>query len=76
MGAYSRLREKWFVELLQDYGSFETNLNTLGVDVYCTAILDQISESKQKVEDNQMLIIAIGDIGVLHTLQEQLQADV
>lgn len=76
MGAYSKMREKWFVELLQDYGSFETNLTTLGVDVYYTAILDQVAESRQKVEDNQMLIIAIGDAGVLHTLQEQLQADI
>lgn len=76
MGAYSKMREKWFIELLQDYGSFETNLTTLGVDVYCTAILDQVAESRQKVEDNQMLIIAIGDAGVLHTLQEQLQADI
>lgn len=76
MGAYSKMREKWFVELLQDHGSFETNLNTLGVDLYYTAILDQVSESKQKVEDNQMLIVTIGDIGVLHTLQEQLQIDI
>lgn len=76
MGAYDKMREKWFVELLQDHGSFETNLNTLGVDVYYNAILDQVATSKQKVEDNQMLIIAIGDVGVLHTLQEQLQANI
>lgn len=75
MGAYSRMREDWFVELLQDYGSFETSLNTLGVDVYYTAILDQVAEAKLKVEDNQMLIIAIGDIGLLHTLQEQMQKE-
>lgn len=75
MSAYGRLSEKWFVELLQDYGSFETKLTTVGVDVYYTAILDQVAESKQKVEDNQMLIIALGDIGLLHTLQEQMQKE-
>lgn len=75
MGAYNRLLEEWFVELLQDYGAFETDLTTVGIDMYYSSILDQISDSKQKVEDNQMLIITIGDIGVLHNLQEQMRKE-
>lgn len=75
MSAYNRLSEEWFVELLQDYGMFETDLSTMGVDMYYSSILDQISDSKQKVEDNQTLIITIGDMGILHNLQEQMQRE-
>lgn len=75
MTVYDRLLEKWFVELLQDYGSFETTLGVAGVDMYYTAILDQITESKQKVEDNQKLIVEINDISLLHMLQEQIRQE-
>ena len=76
MGAYSILREKWFVEKLQDYGVFESNLTMLGVDVFCTALLDQAASDQQDVEDNQDLILALGDIGLLHSMHEMMTKDI
>lgn len=76
MGAYSTLRSKWFVEKLQDYGMFESNLNILGVDVFYTSLLDQVASEHQEVVDNQDLILALGDIGLLHSLQEVTTQDI
>ena len=76
MGAYSIPREKWFVEKLQDYGVFESNLNMLGVDAFCAALLDQAVSEQQDVEDNQALILALGDIGLLHSMHEMMTKDI
>ena len=74
MGAYSTLRSKWFVEKLQDYGMFESNLNILGVDVFYTSLLDQVvAVNIREVVDNQDLILALGDIRLLHSLQVTTQ---
>lgn len=76
MSVYDKLSSTWFVEMLQDYAVFETKLNTLGVDVYCLALVEQIKDLRQKVEDNQELIIALGDIELLHSLHEAVNANV
>ena len=55
---------------LQDYGTFETNLSTLGVDIYYTSLLDQVAELRGEIEDNQDLIIATGDIGLFRQYKE------
>ena len=34
MSIYDTMTEPWFVEKLQDYGLFESKLNTIGVDIY------------------------------------------
>lgn len=76
MSVYDKLSSTWFVEMLQDYAVFETKLNTLGVDVYYLALVEQINDLRQKVEDNQELIIALGDIELLHSLHEAVNANV
>lgn len=76
MGVYETLRSKWFVEKLQDYGMFETDLNTVEIDAFWTSLLDQVADEQQEVKDNQELIVSLGDIGLLHSLQEITTQDV
>lgn len=76
MGVYKTLSEDWVVEKLQDYGMFETTLNTLGVDVFYKGFLDQVREEKENIEDNQALILALGNIDLLHALQENSDREV
>lgn len=70
MTVYSTLLSQWFIEKLQDHGMFETKLTTTGVDIYYTELLDQVSELCQEVEDNQKLIVAIGDATILNDIRE------
>ncbi len=76
MGVYKTLSEDWVIEKLQDYGMFETNLTILGVDVFYKGLLDQVREERENVEDNQALILALGDIELLHALQEKSDREV
>ena len=76
MGVYKTLSDEWMIEKLQDYGMFETTLNTLGVDVFYKGLLDQVREERENVEDNQALILALGDIDLLHNLQENTDSEV
>lgn len=70
MTVYSTLLSQWFIEKLQDHGMFETRLTTTGVDIYYTELLDQVSVLRQEVEDNQKLIVAIGDATILNDIRE------
>ena len=70
MGIYKTLSEDWIVEKLQDYGMFEASLNTVGVDVFYKGILDKVREEKENVKDNQSLILKLGDIGLVHALDD------
>ena len=76
MGAYDALTQRWFVEMLQDYGSFETNLSTLGVDVYYTSLLEQVADLREEVEDNQKLLVAMGDADLFGRFKELSSQDV
>lgn len=76
MGAYSTLSAPWFVEKLQDYAMFETTLNTLGVDTYYTSLMDQVIEQREEVEDNQELIISLGDITLMDALRDMTDKDI
>ena len=76
MGVYKTLSDDWFVEKLQDYGMFETDLNTLGIDVFYKGLLEQVKEERENVEDNQALILALEDIDLLHVLQENSDREV
>lgn len=76
MSVYDKLSSTWFVEMLQDYAVFETNLNTLGADVYYLALIEQIKDMKDKVEDNQELIIALKDIELLHSVHEVVNTNI
>lgn len=76
MSVYKTLSDEWMIEKLQDYGIFETNLPTLGVDVFYKGLLDQVREEMENVEDNQALILALGDIDLVHALQEKTDHEV
>lgn len=76
MGVFDTLSSEWFVEKLQDYGTFESKLNTMDVDVYYISLLDQVMELRQEVEDNQELILSIGDLEVLHAFREYSEREV
>lgn len=76
MRIYDTLSSDWFVEKLQDFGMFESRLTTVGVDIYYTMLLEQIADLRQEVEDNQSLIIAVGDIDLLRQLREYSQRDI
>lgn len=73
---YETLTSRWFIEKLQDYGTFETKLTTIGVDIYYTELLDQVIELRQEVEDNQELIITLGDMTLLAALRESSTREV
>lgn len=73
---YDTLTSQWFVEKLQDYAMFETGLNTIGVDTYYMSLLDQVAELKEEVEDNQKLIVSLGDINLLHALHDMTDSEV
>ena len=70
MSVYDTLSSEWFIEKLQDYGTFETKLSTLEVDVYCISLLDQIADSRSEIEDNQALLIALGDVELFRNYKE------
>ncbi len=76
MSVYDILSKPWFVELLQDYGLFEAGFTTVETDVYYTALIEQVEDLRQEVEDNQMLIITVADPAMLHTLHEITTKDV
>lgn len=69
MSVYDTLTSDWFIESLQDYAIFETQLNTPEVDIYYTELRDQIHELRQEVEDNQELTRMIDDSTILNTLR-------
>ena len=70
MSAYDTLSSNWFIEKLQDYAYFETSLDTFGVDAYYITLLDQVSDLKEEVEDNQKLIEAMGNIDIYRKYRE------
>ena len=76
MGVYSTLSAPWFVEKLQDYAMFETTLTTLGVDTYYTSLMDQVIEQREEVEDNQELIVSLGDITLMDALRDMTDKDI
>lgn len=76
MSVYDILSSAWFVELLQDYGLFEAGFNTAEVDAYYTALVEQVSDLRQEVADNQILIITVADPELLRTLHDVTTKDV
>lgn len=76
MSIYDTLSSEWFIEKLQDYGMFETKLSTLEVDIYYTSLLDQVADSRSEIEDNQALIVAIGDVELFKQYKEMCAKEV
>lgn len=70
MSVYDILSATWFVELLQDYGIFEAGFSTVENDVFYTALIEQVDDLRQEIEDNQVLIITVADSELLRTLHD------
>lgn len=71
MGIYKLLSENWVIEKLQDYGMFEADFSTLEVDGFYKGLLEQVNDERESIEDNQSLILALGDIELLHAVQDK-----
>ena len=76
MSVYDTLSSEWFIEKLQDYGTFETKLTTLGVDIYYISLMDQVAELKEEIEDNQALIVAMGDTELFGRFKEMSSKEI
>lgn len=70
MSIYETLSSEWFVERLQDHGVFNTNMTMREVDIYYSELLNQMRDLREEVEDNQSLILSIGDLELLNALRE------
>ena len=70
MEVYDTLTSQWFIEKLQDYGTFETSLSTAEVDAYYISLLDQVKDCRCEIKDNQSLIIAMGDADLFRQYKE------
>ena len=69
-GVFQILSSPWFAEKLQDHALFELDLDTVGVDAFYEGVLDQMEDMEQEIKDNQALILAIDDMGLLHDLKD------
>ena len=69
-GVFQTLSSPWFAEKLQDHALFELDLDTVGVDAFYEGVLDQVVDMEQEIKDNQALILAIDDMGLLHDLKD------
>lgn len=76
MSIYTVLSSEWVIKKVQDYAMFETDLTTVEVDAYYISLLDQVLEQKQDVEDNQTLILELGDIELLRVFREMNNQEV
>lgn len=69
MSVYATMTSRAFIEKLQDHAMFETKLSPHEADLYCAELLEQVRSLRQDVTDNQELIMALGDIALLHEVQ-------
>ena len=70
MEIFDTLSSQWFIEKLQDYGTFETSLSTAEVDAFYISLLDQVKDCRCEIKDNQSLIVAIGDVDLFRQYKE------
>ena len=70
MKVYDTLTQQWFIEKLQDYGTFETSLSTAEVDAYYISLLNQVKDCRYEITDNQFLVAAIGDADLFRQYKE------
>lgn len=76
MEVYDTLTSQWFIEKLQDYGTFETSLSTAEVDIYYISLLDQVKDCRCEISDNQALLVAIGDADLFRQYKEMSTKEV
>ena len=76
MSVYDEVSSEWFIERLQDYGTFDTKLSTLEVDIYYISLMDQAADLRSEIEDNQALLIALGNIELFRKFKEMSAKEV
>lgn len=76
MSVYNTLCSDWLVERLQDYSVLELGLRTWEADLLYLSLLAKVVDAKEKVEDNQALIVAFGSKSALHRFQKLVRQDV
>lgn len=65
-----------FVELLQDHGIFDLDLNTDEMDTYYNEFLEQVQDQKQEVIDNQEIILTLKDTSLLNVFHEKTNEEI
>ena len=75
-GVFDTLSSQWFIEKLQDHGTFDLGLDTLGVDIYWENLEEQVADMKQEIEDNMDLIRVVDDNGMLRELKNYYDQEV
>lgn len=76
LSVYAQLNEAWFEKYLQDYVSFETELDVRQSDIFCAKLLEQVRDLACDVKDNQDLIVAIGDRAALSAVRERVDREI
>lgn len=76
MSLYDTLTQSWFVELLQDHGIFDLDLNTDEMDTYYNEFLEQVQDQKQEVIDNQEIILTLQDTSLLNVFHEKTNEEI
>ena len=76
MGIYRTLLETWFIEKIQDFAMFETNLTPFGVDIYYESLIEQVKDLQDEIETNQALVAALGDEAVFTQFQELSEKEI
>lgn len=73
MGIYDILSSDWFVEMLQDYAMFQTDLSTRCIDQYYVELIDTVLEYREDIQDNQELIKLVQNSADLNTINEKIK---
>ncbi len=76
MGIYDTLSSDWFVEMLQDYAMFQTDLSTRCIDQYYVELIDTVLEYREDIQDNQELIKLVQNSADLNTINEKIKESV
>ena len=70
MSVYEKLSSPWCVEKLQDFGTFDKDMDTAQVDAYYCTLMEQVKDLREEVEDNQALILAFKNMDTLHEYRQ------
>lgn len=76
MGVYNIMTSDWFIEKLQDYSYLEAKLSTTQTDAYCSNLQEQVHDLREEVEDNQKLVVALGNINQFSQYQSLSRAEI
>lgn len=76
MSVFETLVSDWFIEKMQDCAIFEEGYRTSEVDVYYLSLLQQVKDLREKIEDNQELMLAFNDKSLFYSARDVLNKEV